>query len=1554
MKKNRLNNLVRSIIIVLGIVASTNSNSLSQCVVATVQDVTCYGDSNGSVTITINNPGTAYNFSIFGAFGPKSFNNSPSNTHTFTNLPAEAGLIVIGQYKVGAVFVNCPPILTAINQPPKLIFSGSSTNVSCNGGSNGTASLSPSGGTPPYSYSWSNGPTSQNVTGLSAGSYTATITDANGCVEDTSFIISQPPPISIPGNVTDVTCNGGTNGTINITPSGGTTPYSFSWSNGATTEDLTGLAAGSYTVTITDANGCPPANATFTVLQPAPLVIPGSVTNVTCNGGTNGAVNITPAGGTPPYSFSWSNGATSEDISSLPAGSYTVTIIDANSCPPTVATFTVTEPTLIVIPGTVTNVTCNAGSDGAVDITPSGGIPPYSFSWSNGATTEDISGLVAGSYTITITDANSCPMIATFTVIQPAPIVIPGTVTNVTCNGGTNGTVNITPSGGTLPYSFSWSNGATTEDLTGLAAGSYTVTITDANSCPPTNATFTVTEPAPLTIPGIVNDVTCNTGTNGTINITPSGGTLPYSFSWSNGATTEDLTGLAAGSYTVTITDANSCPPTNATFTVTEPAPLTIPGIVTDVTCNTGSNGAIDITPSGGTLPYSFSWSNGATTEDISGLTAGSYTITITDANSCPPTNATFTVTEPAPILIPGVVTNVTCNAGSNGAINITPSGGTLPYSFSWSNGATTEDISGLTAGSYTITITDANSCPPTNATFTVIEPAPLLIPGVVTNVTCNGGTNGTVNITPSGGTLPYSFSWSNGATTEDLTGLAAGSYTVTITDANSCPPTNATFTVIEPAPILIPGTVTDITCNGQNDGAVDITPSGGTAPYSISWSNGATTEDISALPGGSYTVTITDANSCPPQTATFTVIEPPLVTGTAIATPALLCTGDPTVITANFDAPFIPDVNGYSFDGGNTFQAGNTFNINSVNSDTTVIVMLRDINGCRSNAIPVNITLKTIPATVSVTPVTCFGANDGVAVINITAGNTGFSFAIDGGSFQAGNTFSGLTPGSHIITARDDANGCRYNFPFTITEPATLTLGIASTQNVNPCAGSSSNGMIAVTSSGGTPLKQFTISVLNITQTDSTFNNLPAGTYTITVTDINNCTANATTTLTTPPPVDITGITTLQKIDNICNGKKEGRIELDTSSIQGGVEPYTYTLGGVVQAYPDFNLLFAGNDTILITDANGCMFNYPFNIAEPSPIQFFTTSVPETCGNADGSVSITNPTGGVGGYTFSLGGVVYGASQTFNNLASGTYQVFVQDANNCIVGQPATVSPKPLPIPYIHITPPLCFGELNGSVVIDSVQGGIPPFTYSIDSGGTFRAQPRFDSLGANVYTMQIQDQICTYQIGTFYIFNNTLNQYDTISSNIVLNTTTGLPDTLPGTFVIPEPLPITGLTYTINTNKDFPVGIIGIYSVMGGTSPYQYSLDDSTYSNFMLPDSTVIGGLGKGNYTVYIMDSNGCKTSMSVYVGIQFFIPNLITPNGDKFNDVFEIVGLPINSELRVYNRWSERVYQNKNYDNSWDGGQLPDGIYYFDLTLSEGSFYKGWVEIMSNRNP
>jgi gliding motility-associated-like protein len=1558
-------------------------------------NVSCNGGNNGSIDITPagGTPGYTYLWSN----GAVTQDIAGLTTGTYTVTVKDANLC-----SQNASFT--------ITQPAALSVPGTTLNVSCNGGNNGSVDITPAGGTAPYTYLWSNGQVTQDISALTAGIYSVTVTDANGCTKNVSFTITQPAIITVPGTTVDVSCNGGSNGSVDITPSGGTPAYTYLWSNGAVTQDIAGLTAGIYSVTLTDSKGCT-KNVSFTINQPTPIAIPGSVTNASCNGGNNGAVDITPAGGTGAYTYLWSNGAVSQDIAGLTAGIYSVTVKDANLCSKN-ASFTVNQPAVISIPGSTTNVSCNGGNNGAVDITPAGGTGPYTYLWSNGAVTQDIAGIVAGIYSVTVTDANLCSQNASFNVNQPSVISIPGIVTNTSCNGGNNGSVNITPAGGTGAYTYLWSNGAVSQNIAGLTAGIYSVTVTDANLCSQ-NASFTVNEPAVISIPGTTTDNICHGGNIGAVDITPAGGTGAYTYLWSNGAVTQDISALTAGIYSVTVKDANLCSQ-NASFTINEPSGISIPGSVTDPTCNGGNNGAVDITPSGGTGAYTYLWSNGAVSQDIAGLTAGIYSVTVKDANLCPQ-NASFTVNNPTAIAIPGSVTNASCNGGNNGAIDITPANGTGPgtytylwnngavtediaglvtgiytvtvtdanlcsqnasftvnqatnitvsgnvtdatcnagnngavditpaggtgvgtYTFVWSNGAATEDISALTAGIYSVTVTDANLCSQ-NASFTVNEPAVISIPGNTTDNICNGGNIGAVDITPSGGTGTYTYLWSNGTVTQDISALTAGIYSVTVTDANLCSQ-NASFTINEPAVISIPGSVTDATCNGGNNGAVDITPAGGTGAYTYLWSNGVVTQDISSVAAGVYSVTVTDVNLCS-QNASFTVNQATLVTGTFTANPDTVCLGDPSMVTATLDPAFTPNANAYSFDGGVTFGPVNTLNIASINSDTTVTVILKDVNGCLSSPIPAAIVRRHFVASVNLINPLCNGTNTGSISINsVTGGTAGYTYTLNG---APGVSFNSLIAGSYVLSITD-ALSCRFDTTLTLTDPAILDLAATF---VSPICFSGNNGVVNLTGTGGSGT--YTYSDDNITfGASASFSGLNPGTYTYYVKDGNGCIDSVTAVFASFPPINISSINA-SIIDLTCNGVNTGQIHL--SNITGGNRPLTFSLNaGIAQSDSNFVSLSAGNYVITITDANGCSFDYDTVVNSPFPINFnLAITQFETCNNADGIIQMSNVTGGIGPYTYSFNG---GASSSyagvpvnFGNLPSAIYSVRVFDSSTpgCSLIKNILLPKKPGPIPYVRVTDPLCFHGNDGQIRIDSLQGGVPLFSLTLTGTNlgktaTFPGVTSavFNGLAKDSFQLVVTDQECVYPIFVYYLYNEDSLYYDTLVYNYIQ---------------VGEPDSITAQAFSSNTDRHLSTGDGFIYDIQGGTGPYSYSMNLAGPYIAMPTDTTMLTGLSQGHYKAYIKDANGCLGIVEFDIRGSFFIPNMISPNGDNHNDVFEVIGLPRESELRVYNRWGTRVYENKSYDNSWNGDTSPDGVYYYDLKLPNATVYKGWVEIV-----
>jgi hypothetical protein len=570
------------------------------------------------------------------------------------------------------VTVN-PELLLSVVSPPYAC----GYSITCNGANDGRAVALPTGGTAPFTYLWSNGATTQFLTGLAPGTYSVTVTDASGCSISGSVTLTEPAVLVSSGTVStyscgyNVSCFGSNDGSIDLSVSGGADclAYTYAWSNGASTEDVSGLTAGSYSVTVTDANGCV-TTSSFTLTEPAPLT--GTLTpsvyacgyNISCFGASNGSIATTVAGGCGPYTFSWSNGSGTQDVLGLPAGTYIVTITDANGCV-LVLTQELTQPTELLSSGVPSayacgySVSCNGATDGSINLSATGGADcvGYTYLWSTGATTEDVSGLGAGSYSVTVTDANGCTSVSSFTLTQPDVLVasgVPATYAcgyNVSCFGATNGSIDLTMSGGCAPFTYSWSNGATTEDVSGLGAGSYSVNVVDANGCT-ASASFTLTQPALLVSSGVMGvyacgyNVSCFGACDGSINLSASGGAdcVAYSYLWSNGATTEDVSGLCAGSYSVTVTDANGCTSTSS-FTLTSPTPVVVdagPNVTVYVgypplACTT-LNGSL---ATGGCGPYTYSWSTSSgviasgTSVTVCPTVSTTYYFTAVDANGC-------------------------------------------------------------------------------------------------------------------------------------------------------------------------------------------------------------------------------------------------------------------------------------------------------------------------------------------------------------------------------------------------------------------------------------------------------------------------------------------------------------------------------------------------------------------------------------------------------------------------------------------------------------------------------------------------------------------------------------------------------------------------------------------------------------------------------------------------------------------------------------------------------------------------------------------------------
>jgi gliding motility-associated-like protein len=1449
-------------------VCSSTSNTstvlilqLPQITQVTHTNVLCNGGNTGTITVSgTSTNGAAYFYLNAG---------TPQTGGLFTGLVAgNYNVFVTDDSACVNAYSNNPEVVT---EPAVLAHTTTPQNASCDNVFDGSITVNVTGGTTPYTYSLNGGPTqpSNVFNGLSDGTYTVLVTDDNACTSTSSVVIDTAYAVYASlVSQTPVSCFGGVDGTVTVQLTGGVPPYSYSI-NGVqfvSSPTFTGLASGNYVVTLRDSKGCTDF-VNVTITQPNPLTAQiDSIQNIGCNGSSSGGIFITVSGGNPAYTFAWSNGANTEDITGIPAGTYNVAITDTKGCTTSVGA-TITQPLpLFVNVASYHDLLCYNDSSGSIDITANGGVPPYAFVWSNTETTEDIYGLLPGTYSATVTDANNCSVTISQSVNQPTQLTSTISPTPVLCAGAASGSVDLTVSGGTSPYNYLWNNGVTTEDLTGVSGGLYTVVVHDANGCSITNST-TVTEPAPITITVVKTDVLCNGAATGAIDITVNGGTPTIIYSWSNGAGIEDLAGLVAGPYSVTITDGNGCT-ASASATITEPSGLVLNATPVDVGCNGGANGSIDITVQGGVFPYTFLWSNSAVTEDINGLSGGPYAVTVTDFNGCT-ISQSFTINEPTALTSTLVATNVTCFGASNGAIDLTVGGGTAPYSFLWNTFQTVEDLNGIGGGLYYVIITDANGCTKHDSIL-VTEAPQLVLSTVVTNVLCNGAATGAIDLTVSGGLSPYDYVWSNGAVTEDITAVIAGTYTVTVKDANNCSATTSA-TITQPSAMVMNSSVVDVACANGADGSVDITVQGGVFPYAYLWSNSAVTEDIYNVSGGTYMVTITDANGCT-LTATFNISEPAGMTSSIVGT-------DVTCNNAHNGAADLT-VNGgvtpYTFLW-STFSG--TEDISGLDGGLYYVI-ITDAHNCEIKDSVLIDEPTPIVLTTVVTNISCFNANDGIIDLTVTGGTPAYTFAWSSGPTT--EDLANLPGGQYVVTVTDN-HSCTATTSADIVNPSQINANFITR---NPLCYGDTSGRIDLLVSGGTPVYTFLWSNNAVTED---LNNVAAGTYYVTITDTRNCNHVDSATITEPGQIFTSGV-----VKNVtCAGLSDGFVDI---TAYAGTLPYTYNWSTLQSTEDIFNQP-GGDYYVTVTDANGCQAVSLYIIREPLPLGISLVKTNVLCyGAATGTVAAI-PTGGSRPYTYLWQNFV--TDSNIVGAIAGHYVIQLTDSNGCFMYDSIDIT-QPSEINIAGLTADaICYGGTANITV--TVTGGVPTYTYTWstpDGSGTNYNGP------AGTYTLSVTDANACQKVDSFTVDQGiriipNLGTYDPVchggnSGSITAITTGGLQPysyawsnskttisignliagvytltvtdsltcTATASATINDPAPII-VSAAANGAKCFNTASGNVSStVTGGYGPYTYLLNGvgqstDTFTN-LLP----------GDYLLIVTDVNGCQGTASFSV--------------------------------------------------------------------------------------
>jgi len=1342
-----------------------------------------------TITQSCNVNGTA-DISIEITGGLPGFDNT--NVYTITSTAGPAGTVpangtyTISGHPLGELFTVvigdglCPSVNIqefAILGPTVQVTG--STDVSCNGASDGTASILPGSGTQPYTIEWSHGVTeSLALTNLEMGTYNVTVTDDLGCFVVSEDIIIEEAESLITSAVADSTsCEGANDGVITATTMGGADPYAYTWEGiGLGTNPQGGFAAGTYAYTVTDNNGC---IATGSATIEEPLDPGASITGMqpTCFGTNTGSMEGFGSGGTPPYTFLWSNGQTSQTITDLAVGQYSLTITDSKGCTAE-AVETLSQPGMLTVGiQPVSDASCEGSMDGELEATNNnGGTPPYTYTWSHDPTlnSPNATNLNPDTYIVTITDTNGCSDIASETVNQTVNIMESGSIVNdALCNGGEGSiTANFTGSTNT-PFTYTWSHDATLNSATATelpANVTYTVTVTDAVGCTSSEA-FIIDQPSELIFgTNIDSDISCNNENDGEASvINVSGGTEDYAYEWENGQMTATATGLSGGTHLVTVTDANGCFSIDS-VTIINPEPLTHIASSGEIECN-GGTGSISLIVNGGTPDvagnYDYQWSantGGQVAATAVNLVANTpYSYTITDANGCTVAGEQ-TLVEPA-LLVATLdsQTNIDCNGNSTGEAIVSATGGEInspdtDYTFEWSasaNNQTGNTATDLPAGTHTVTITDSNECTDT-LNINITQPDLLEVSiDIDNNVNCNGEDDGQATAVATGGTVnspaDYTFQWNTNAgnqNTPTATGLMANvPYFVTVTDNNNCIAVSQ-ITLTEPTELSI-DVVQDkgVSCNGGSDGEATAMPTGGTPEYSYEWSTGDTTPSVTGLTAEMHYVTITDANNCEAIDSVLIDDVAELAVTVDLGNNVNCNGGSDGSATANPIGGTPNAAGNYTYQW--SMSAGDQVTRTATNLPAgTHSVTVTDANNCPATAM-IEIEEPDTPLSVSATPdqqVSCNGGSDGSATVipmggtPDAAGEYLYEWSVSA-SGQMTTTATDLPAGTHSVTVTD-ANGCTDTGEVTITEPTLLEITEIIINNDVSCNGQNDGEATAVATGGTVDSPSgytFQWDANTGNQTTATATGLMADIeYFVTVTDNNNCPAIDSIRLTQPTPITAT----IDTVHVTCNGFSDGSATANptggTPDVNGNYAYQWSANAGGVFTQTASNLP-AGDYTVTITDDNNCPTVEAVTINEPP---LLTLSISDTLNvscneQTDGTATVT-PMGGTPPYLYEWGGSGE-TDSTAVLLPAGVHIVTVTDLNNCVETAEITITePDELLVSLQDgATNPSCF-DLSDGVIIPTIEGGTPPYTYAWSDGQTTEVA---DSLSGVNHSLIVTD---------------------------------------------------------------------------------------------------------------------------------------------------------------------------------------------------------------------
>jgi gliding motility-associated-like protein len=1535
------------------------------------------------------------------------------------------------------------------------------------------------GGFGPFEYVWSTGETTEDII-VGAGTFSLTIMDSLGCQHTENISLIQPDPISLNFTTVNLANDLDCDGEATVFATGGVGGYSYLWSNSATSDNITGLCYGLYEVTVTDANGCEAVGSTV-VNKPSCLAFEVSAigSDLDCYAYNDGNASASADFGTLPYEFTWNTipPQTGPVATNLTAGTYVVTAEDGVGCLKQ-ASVVVTQPSQLLNTITKTDVAVIGENTGTATSNPSGGTPGYSFLWTpGGQTTQTAIDLFAGVYYLELKDDNNCTLIDSVKINQPPcnDFLVAVNTTNVLCHGQNNGQANIVILNGNPPFEIAWSNGATNVTaVTGLSPLTYSVTVTDALGCE-VFQNFTITQPDLLQVSLVPTNVTCNGAGDGTIDLTVTGGVAPMSYSWFRGGTpyasSEDLINLTSGTYSVVVRDMNNCTATASTG-ISQPAAINITlTSQVDVTCYEGSDGSLDISVSGGQIPYFYSWTNGETTHDISGLEFGNYQVTVTDGNNCTRT-ALYVVNQPAEVEILDVV--VPCPVPGATTVDITVSeifGGALyPYSISLDNGATfsasgTYKFTVNTGSDYELVAMDENGC--ISPVYNLSLDPTVTIDDIIFNPCIPiGNTTQLVEVVPAGGDgVSYEVSTDDGFTfaapgvfTFSLN--IASSYDIVVRDSKGC--LSAVERIFVPGVLTAtPNLDTEVSCVGENDGAVSLMVTGGVPPFTFSWEGPglftSSDQNISGLFEGTFEVLVTDSNNCTTTASIFvsTILDitNPVITCAVVDSEFVFADLDECFYTHNSDSwdatatdncvvsSIVYVLSGVTTGSGTSLD-GVEFNVGITLVTWTATDGLGNTDECsyyvvvEDNQLPV---ITNCPNDIFVNNDTGVcgaevawiapSASDNCEIQSFTSThNSGDFFPVGTTTvtYTLADTSGNVVTCSFDVVVTDNENPVITNCPDDIFVNNDANVCGATVTWAAPSA--SDNCEIQSFTSTHNSGDFFPVGTTTVTYTlADTSGNVVTCSFDVVVTDNENpvittcpddiATCDSLVFFSMPTAADNCGSVTITQTQGLtsgsifpvgtnlqefeiedqygnisvcsfnvtihptaslsvsttdvqCFGFANGMIDLTVSS---GTTPFTYSWSNGADT-EDISGLEPGQYSVTVSDFFGCSETISASISQPTELLLSAVFQNISCnGFSDGLIDAT-VSGGVLPYTYSWSN---GAdTEDISDLAAGQYGLTVTDFNGCEKTISITLTEPEILAASATSIDATC--SSNDGLIDLTVTGGTTPFSYEWSNGATTQD---ISDLVYGDYTVSITDfngceLIFTQTVSSSSIFSISARVRDVLCygdatgsisiemldgtspfsiewsnggiENTISNLTAGeysvfVTDSnmcqVTETYVVSEADELTMELYSPTVVLNYNVSNYGAtdgsieLEIEGGTAPYSFN-----WSNGITSQN--LDNIGAGEYFVVVTDANGCVISDQITLSqsMALDIPEGFSPNNDGKNDYFVIKGVEIYSDntLEIYNRWGNLVYKMNGYNNQWDGNnlngkELPDATYF-----------------------